>query len=783
MLDELRDVLGEPSDDNNATLLSPAAIKAASIRRAANPPPKPPKAPTGPTLVLRTPVAHQTDRRAAGGATTEQAETPLPVQSNHVVDPQSVPPAPPLPPETGDSGAATVRQPARDSDQESEAGRVLRQLQAFQNASAIPADTLAKVPVKLTTASVVQQPAVPPKLRSAASSVVSLRDTTAKRVAGATEEAANVQLVASRQPTGYVQPAATSGNILTDVLATWQGLATQLAALQARFDDVAAQVAQQAEYVTNGVQPARSVLSRASRADSVFTSASQQRADSWAAQSTAALNAGALLTHDQLQNGQQADDPTAGHGRRPRAVGGNRSRERAMPRDATPARLVTVLTSTNAANAGNTHQQVDVAVRQRRDDSTPKQNGGQSSERAAVADSGAARKHSPCRARFMQNALTLPAVTAVKQEPDVPRKRYDSASDDDADVRRSNRTSHRSVKPRPYLGDGYVEQYLEQFKCTARLAGWPKEEWGLQLIGALEGKARRIITTDLLSSSETPSYEQVSEVLRKSFGSDASPPVYLATLERRVRKDKESLFELSQTIMELAAKAYPALGHDDRQRLSVGYFTRALTDREQRMHVMTARPTDLSHALEVALAYENAARIDDDVQARQRHGGHTPRVRAYEQSQPQAADRPPRGRSSGRGGSRQGEQRSRSVAPRAVLDDHVRQIRDMVNELGEQVRQVSMTAQPQASATQPDRPVSSRDGEQTGGNPRSNGGRQGRAAGAERPQGCFICGDTDHWRRECPQRNTSNRDRARSRGRQENWRGRGANGQPHGQEF
>ena len=62
-----------------------------------------------------------------------------------------------------------------------------------------------------------------------------------------------------------------------------------------------------------------------------------------------------------------------------------------------------------------------------------------------------------------------------------------------ATMRRGPR--RKDVKLRSYNEETPLDPYLTQFKVTARLAGWPRCEWGARLVTALEGKARRILTT------------------------------------------------------------------------------------------------------------------------------------------------------------------------------------------------------------------------------------------------------------------------------------------------
>jgi O-acetyl-ADP-ribose deacetylase (regulator of RNase III) len=188
----------------------------------------------------------------------------------------------------------------------------------------------------------------------------------------------------------------------------------------------------------------------------------------------------------------------------------------------------------------------------------------------------------------------------------------------------SVRSSRYDFKPKSYNGNMWVDQYLAQFRWGAESAHWPREEWGVRLITALEGKALRVVTESRLPTHEKPSFEVVSKLLQETFASDASPDVWLTTLENKKRGPTESLTELSQAILELLAKALPELKMAERQRVAVGYFCRALGP-SLRQHTLASRATTLKEALQVALAYENASKLGDLEEVR-RH--QTSKVRA-----------------------------------------------------------------------------------------------------------------------------------------------------------
>jgi hypothetical protein len=362
-------------------------------------------------------------------------------------------------------------------------------------------------------------------------------------------------------------------------------------------------------------------------------------------------------------------------------------------------------------------------------------------------------------------------------------------------------------KPRPYNGNGWVDQYLTQFRYGAESAKWPREEWGLRLITTLEGKALRVITESRLPPDQTPSFEIVAKLLRDTFASDASRDVWLTTLEHRRRYQNESLTELSQAITELVSKAFPGTDVEERHRIAVGYFARAMGS-SLRQHTLASRPKSLAEALQTALAFENACRLDDLDEKRVKTVDRPGKIRAMgagpdgeaqtsdssavyatqlnndgHHGRQAAADRlPPAGRivcqlcgKNGHGAkdcwagnrtAQYGRQENHSRWPtRAEQEagDRVHRLERELMLMNEQVRQLTTGRQSASAAVAPgvSAPATSE-------------------LPPRLPGSCYNCGATNHWANACPQPRNQGRGRGRGRGRWGNGSGRGASGRPLG---
>lgn len=404
------------------------------------------------------------------------------------------------------------------------------------------------------------------------------------------------------------------------------------------------------------------------------------------------------------------------------------------------------------------------------------------------------------------SAIPQPVATksSVIQQPTTTGSTHSHRRDRNHSLSRRQSPQNRfNFKPNPYSGDGYVEQYLRQFKCGAETAGWPKEEWGLRLITLLEGRARRIISENYLPDGEKPSFERVASLLRESFASDASPDVWLTMLENRRRQKRESLTELSQIITELVAKAFPGTGMSERQRMAIGYFARAL-EPALSLHTLASRPTSLADALQTALAYENASRVGRLEATRNANGResriqalnldkqevHSPYENSFETSAEPASDKR---RARGRGG-------KQTATPRDLTKEIICQLCDQKGHTarncvkGREVVQVPLTdnVRPREDRELRDRlrdlerqmyQMSAQKDSSTLNKPVANQGNAVQSSQPYAPGSCYRCGDHGHWADKCPQpRSTQfNRGRGRGQGRGAgNGGGRGGSSQPSG---
>ena len=117
-----------------------------------------------------------------------------------------------------------------------------------------------------------------------------------------------------------------------------------------------------------------------------------------------------------------------------------------------------------------------------------------------------------------------------------------------------------------------------------------------------------------------PPFKLVAKRLKEHFASDASEELWLNELELLRCGEKEIIPQLVHKVMDKLPKAFLRMTKEDRERLGIRYFTKALIDPQQRLDIRKARPKTLSAAMELALTTENATKEDAYLQARYAKG-------------------------------------------------------------------------------------------------------------------------------------------------------------------
>ena len=285
---------------------------------------------------------------------------------------------------------------------------------------------------------------------------------------------------------------------------------------------------------------------------------------------------------------------------------------------------------------------------------------------------------------------------------------------------------------------------MSKFNIAAKYNGWDRRDRAAFLKLSLVGQPAKLIR-----QLEDATYAEVLQKLKTHFGGSDLLKQHRLDLKTRKKKASESWNELAFEIERITSQAY--LGLDDGQRDSIALdaFVDAIDKEKLRIKVMEKDPATLKEAAATVTRLDflyNSVRERDQEDRPRRHvvrtaqtGPRQPELmrRQYHTKQPQQPIQ---------------------KLPEERKDDQQQQI----EELRRQMRQLTMTlSAPNApvgthppsqyqSGQQPYRPRS-----YTPALPRRQDvppllPDRGRSGQQPTIEGCFLCGDPGHFKRDCP---------------------------------
>lgn len=257
----------------------------------------------------------------------------------------------------------------------------------------------------------------------------------------------------------------------------------------------------------------------------------------------------------------------------------------------------------------------------------------------------------------------------------------------------------RIKNPPTFDGREPLDLWLTQFELICEINGWTDRQSAMMAAVALRGQALTVLS--VLTPQERSCYQSLRAALCARFDPANRRQMHQTNLQSRVRRPGESLMELATDIKRLVARAHPradAVTLDDLARTA---FLRAVGDRDMIREIIRCKTTSMDETVKEALEYEcNEAWLKREEQ---------------------------RGKYKGDG--------------LMTFDDN-------------ETEKVSPNEQPR-------QPQTHREPEQRRDNGMTNRTRQWTPSNRDRQHqnGCHICGDMRHWKKDCPYRREYFRER------------------------
>jgi len=162
---------------------------------------------------------------------------------------------------------------------------------------------------------------------------------------------------------------------------------------------------------------------------------------------------------------------------------------------------------------------------------------------------------------------------------------------------REPRPSRKETEARRFNGKESVHEYLLQFELTAKRNRWSDTEKTVNLLCALDGQARSILSE--IDDAEQTTYSDVKQILTKRFGPLQHTEIHEQAL-RDLRLSRGQLIrELAPEAVRLAKLAYPEFNSAARERMAIQSLIQAIPDRDATFYVKEKNPGSIDEVCEL----------------------------------------------------------------------------------------------------------------------------------------------------------------------------------------
>jgi len=178
----------------------------------------------------------------------------------------------------------------------------------------------------------------------------------------------------------------------------------------------------------------------------------------------------------------------------------------------------------------------------------------------------------------------------------------------------------KEVEARRFNGKESVNEYLLQFELTAKRNGWSEPEKATNLLCALDGHARNILSE--VDDVECCSYIEVKQLLRNRFGPVHLTEVHEQALQELRLTKGQPIRELASETQRLAKLAYADFDAAARTRMAIKALTDAIPDKNAVFYIKDKSPHTVD---EVCTLYERYRVLHGEDDKRSRNTVHVVR--------------------------------------------------------------------------------------------------------------------------------------------------------------
>lgn len=160
------------------------------------------------------------------------------------------------------------------------------------------------------------------------------------------------------------------------------------------------------------------------------------------------------------------------------------------------------------------------------------------------------------------------------------------------------------LKPGKFAGKEPWKNYHLQFEACRQCNGWNDQMAAMQLYtSCVDGALQTLVVNDVKPGELT--YKELVELMEREYGPKECLALCFRELNDRQQKPGEKLHELGRDLKRLVGLAHPKTNKEEKDRIAMESFKRAVADPELRAELFRADPSSLDAAVRKAELVES----------------------------------------------------------------------------------------------------------------------------------------------------------------------------------